>query len=287
MVQLKEAVVTAEAADVIIAFVGLSPSLESEENGLSGVPGFYGGDRTSVELPERQKNLLTVLGSLNKPIVVVLTSGSAVAINWANENANAALANWYGGESGGKAIIGTLVGRYNPGGRSPVTFYASDSDLPAFDDYSMEGRTYRYFKGQPLYAFGHGLSYTTFNYTNVTGPKMVQAGSDMTIQVTLLNSGNRDGEEVIQVYLKPVNSPTARPLNHQLAGFSRVSLKASKKSVFSITIKARQLSLVDADGQRAVRAGDYELHVGGGQPGFYDGMIVHRVKVSGNAVMPA
>ncbi len=160
----KDAVAAAQQADVVLAFVGLSPELEGEEMPIH-IEGFSGGDRTDIKLPAAQQHLLEAVAATGKPLVVVLMNGSALAVQWAQQHANAVLEAWYPGEAGAAAIAETLSGKNNPAGRLPVTFYASVDQLPAFTDYSMANRTYRYFKGTPLYGFGYGLSYTTFAYS--------------------------------------------------------------------------------------------------------------------------
>ncbi|PRP83093.1 beta-glucosidase [Planoprotostelium fungivorum] len=227
-VQLKQMVQATAAADVVVVFVGLSPSLESEETGFN-VTGFVSGDRSTIRLPNVQRVLLKALEKLRKPVVLVLNLGSAVVIDWATRHARAALAAWYSGELGGKAIIDTLVGRHNPAGRLPITFYRSDADLPPFKSYEMEGRTYRYFRGIPLYPFGHGLSYTTFSYSGLVVPSSVRAGDDVNVTVTVRNTGDRDGDEVIQVYLRHYDGATPKKVNHALVAFQRVTLKAGEK----------------------------------------------------------
>lgn len=197
---IAEAVAAAKAADVVVVSVGLSPDLEGEALSVS-VPGFVGGDRTDIALPHAQQRLIAALKATGKPLVLVLTSGSAVALD--PTDADAILAAWYPGESGGTAIAETLAGRNNPSGRLPVTFYAHTTDLPAFVDYGMKERTYRYFTGTPLWGFGYGLSYTRFAYTAPTNAITVAAGQSATVHVRVANVGARDGEEVVQAYLVP------------------------------------------------------------------------------------
>jgi len=262
--QLREAKEAIAKADAVVAVVGLSPDVEGEELQVS-VPGFSGGDRTDLALPATQQRLLETAKESGKPLVVVLTSGSAVALNWAKQHADAIVVAWYPGEEGGTAVADVLAGAYNPAGRLPVTFYASANDLPKFDDYRMEGRTYRYFRGTPLFAFGEGMSYTRFAYA---APKLsgttLKAGDKLGVDVQVRNAGERDGDEVVQVYL---SSKAAGAARHSLVGFQRVAFKAGESKLVHFEIDPRQLSGVDAQGDRAVRAGTYELYVGGGQPG--------------------
>ena len=260
-----EAVQAAQKSDVVLAFVGLSPNLEGEEMPVH-VEGFNGGDRTNIDLPKAQQDLLESVAATGKPLVVVLMSGSAVALDWAQQHAAAVIEAWYPGEAGGEAIANVLTGKVNPSGRLPITFYSSDKQLPPFTDYSMQGRTYRYFTGQPLYAFGYGLSYTIFRYANLKlSTESLQAGQPLTADVTVTNSGNRAGDEVAQLYLIP---PSGRgyPLR-SLEGLQRISLAPHASRVVHFELDPRQLSEVDAQGHRAVRAGDYQLFVGGSSPG--------------------
>ncbi len=215
-----EAVVAARAADVVVAVVGITSELEGEEMQVSE-PGFLGGDRTSLDLPQPEEDLLEALVAIGKPLVIVLTNGSALGVNWANAHANAILDAWYPGEEGGTAVTQTLSGVNNPSGRLPVTFYKDVSQLPNFEDYSMKGRTYRYFEGTPLYPFGYGLSYTSFSYSGLTAPaEAVEAGKPVVVEATVTNTGNRAGDEVAQLYLSFPAVPGA-PLR-ALRGFQRV-----------------------------------------------------------------
>ena len=195
-----EAIAAARDADVVVAVVGITSELEGEEMQVTE-EGFKGGDRTSIDLPKPEQALLEAVAATGKPLVVVLTNGSALGVNWAKDHANAILEAWYPGEEGGAAVAETLSGRNNPGGKLPVTFYKDVSQLPAFEDYSMKGRTYRYFEGIPLYPFGYGLSYTTFSYGGLMGPNnAVPAGTPVSIQVTVTNNGREPGDEVAQLY---------------------------------------------------------------------------------------
>ena len=174
---------------MVVAVVGITSELEGEEMQVTE-EGFKGGDRTSIDLPKPEQELLEAVAATGKPLVVVLTNGSALGVNWAKDHANAILEAWYPGEEGGAAVAETLSGRNNPGGKLPVTFYKDVSQLPPFEDYSMKGRTYRYFEGIPLYPFGYGLSYTTFSYGGLTGPNnAVPAGTPVSIEVTVTNDG--------------------------------------------------------------------------------------------------
>ncbi len=259
-----EAVEAAQKSDVVLAFVGISPNLEGEEMPVH-VKGFAGGDRTDIDLPQTQLDLLSAVAATGKPVVVVLMSGSAIAMNWAQQHAAAVLEAWYPGEAGGEAIADILTGKANPSGRLPVTFYASDNQLPPFSDYSMKGRTYRYFSGAPLYPFGYGLSYTTFHYSGLhLSSTSLAAGQPLTADVTVTNTGDRAGDEVAELYLDPP-SGDGYPLR-SLEGMKRVTLAAHTSAVVHFNLEQRELSEVDAQGHRAVRAGDYQIFVGGVSP---------------------
>jgi beta-glucosidase len=238
------------------------------------VPGFDGGDRTDIGLPATQQALLERVAASGKPLVVVLMSGSAVALNWASEHARAIVAAWYPGQDGGTAIARLLAGDDNPAGRLPVTFYRSVRDLPPFASYQMKGRTYRYFDGTPLYGFGYGLSYTRFDYAGASvTTRTLRAGQSLSASVQVRNSGERDGDEVVQAYLSYPSSDAMAP-KRTLVGFERVHLKAGETRQVSFTLDPRRLSSVDAAGRRAVVAGDYTLFLGGGQPGQAGGDTV-------------
>jgi beta-glucosidase len=261
--QIDEAVSQAQQADVVVAFVGLSPQLEGEEMKIK-IDGFNGGDRTSLDLPAPQQKLLEALAATGKPLVVVLQSGSAVALNWANEHAHAILEAWYPGVEGGTAIARTLAGLNNPAGRLPVTFYASLDSLPAFTDYALKGRTYRYFQGKPLWGFGYGLSYTTFTYGPVKlSTDSLKAGDPVTATISVTNSGATDGEEVVEAYLK---TPQKDGPIQSLAGFQRVSIPAGQSKDVTITFDPRTLSSVDDAGNRAIIPGKYTLTLASAQP---------------------
>jgi beta-glucosidase len=275
----QEAVDAARQADLVVFVAGLSANLEGEELKLQ-VPGFAGGDRTSLDLPAPQQALLERVSAAGKPTVLVLMSGSALAVNWADRHLPAIVQAWYPGGEGGHAVAGLIAGDYSPAGRLPVTFYRSADALPAFGDYRMEGRTYRYFKGDVLYPFGHGLSYTSFGYrAPVLSSASVRAGDALSVTVEVANTGKRDGDEVVQLYLaKPGDA--AHPT---LAGFSRVHVAAGGSSKLSLALDARALSSVDAGGRRRVVPGTYTLHIGGGQPGHAK-TVVAKLMVTGAAV---
>jgi beta-glucosidase len=251
-------------ADVVLAFVGLSPNLEGEEMPVH-IPGFSGGDRTEITLPAAQEQLLEAAKAAGKPLVVVLMNGSALAVNWARQNADAILEAWYPGEGGAQAIAETLAGANNPAGRLPVTFYTGLDQLPAFDDYSMATRTYRYLKGKPLYGFGYGLSYSTFAYSNLKlSTNTLRAGDKLTVEADVKNTGKLAGEEVAELYLMPPRTDVSP--NLELTGFTRVSLAPGETKHVTFTLDPRTLSQVDDKGVRYVSPGSYRISVGSAQP---------------------
>lgn len=250
--------------DAIIFAGGISPQLEGEEMPVNA-PGFNGGDRTSILLPAVQTELLKTLHATGKPVVFVMMTGSAIAVPWEHDNLPAILNSWYGGQSAGTAIADVLFGDYNPAGRLPVTFYRSDSDLPSFTIYDMTNRTYRYFKGTPLYPFGYGLSYSRFTYKNLSVPKTLVRGNAVTVTVAVTNSGGRDGEEVVQLYL--TRPATEGMPQRELRGFQRIFLKAGETQTIRFTLSPAELSVADGDGNLQQLTGTYSISVGGGQPG--------------------
>jgi beta-glucosidase len=259
--QIEEAVNASKEADASVLVLGISAGLEGEEMTVN-VEGFRGGDRTDLSLPKSQEALLKAVVATGKPVVVVLLSGSALAVNWANDNAPAILHAWYPGGEGGAAIADVLFGDYNPGGRLPVTFYKSVDQLPPFTDYSMAGRTYRYFKGDPLYPFGFGLSYTNFDYSNLKfSARSVKTGEPIKVSVDVKNTGARDGDEVVQLYLTDVAASAPVPIR-ALVGFDRISLKAGSKQTVTFTITPRQMSMIDDRGKRVIEPGEFLLRVG-------------------------
>ncbi|HEV8137276.1 MAG TPA: glycoside hydrolase family 3 C-terminal domain-containing protein [Pyrinomonadaceae bacterium] len=284
-----DAVNIAKQADAVVLVLGISSRLEGEEMNVQE-PGFKGGDRTDINLPKRQQGLLEAVEATGKPIVVVLLSGSALAVNWANEHANAIIQAWYPGEEGGAAIADVLFGDYNPAGRLPVTFYKSVDQLPPFENYSMDGRTYRFFKGEPLYPFGYGLSFTRFKYSGLSfSSPRVSPTQGITVTATVENSGDRDGDEVVQLYITDLAASVRVPLR-SLAGVERVHLKPGEKRVVSFTLQPRQLSVITDDGRTVVEPGEFRVTVGGKQPGFSGGadsattsFVEGRFSVTGSA----
>ena len=238
-----EALKIAAKAEVIVFVGGISPRLEGEDLKVK-VPGFLGGDKTDLNLPEVQTNLLKELKKLGKPMVLVLLNGSALAINWEEENLDAIVETWYGGEKGGEALADVLMGKYNPAGRLPITFYKTIDDIPAFDDYSMKGKTYRYVIKPVLYPFGYGLSYTTFVYSRLKlSSQILNSKSTLKIDLTLKNTGNYDGDEVVQLYIK--HDGIDMPIK-ELKGFKRVHLKKGTEQMLSFNLKASDIQHYDS-----------------------------------------
>ncbi len=220
-----------------------------------------------------------------KPLVVVLMNGSALSVNWANENANAILDAWYAGEEGGTAIAQTLAGANNPAGRLPVTFYKGVEQLPPFEDYSMKNRTYRYFDGQPLYPFGYGLSYSKFEYSNLKlSASTLNAGDPLGVEAEVKNISERDGDEVVELYLSFPKSPYSP--THALRGATRIYLASGETQHVHFTLDARDLSEVDSNGDRVVAAGSYRISVGGGQPGTAAPQVGSEFAISGEQRLP-
>jgi beta-glucosidase len=218
-------------------------------------------------------------------VVLVLANGSALAVNWANEHVNAILESWYPGEEGGAAIAETLSGKNNPAGRLPVTFYTGIEQLPQFEDYSMQNRTYRYFHGKPLYPFGYGLSYTTFSYSDLTLPKAaINAGDPLTAEVTVTNTGSREGDEVAQLYLSFPSVPGA-PMR-ALRGFRRVHLKPGESQKVRFELKDRDLHMVSDAGEPIIAEGIYSVSIGGGQPNTGAPAVSGTFQVAGTKMLP-
>ncbi len=252
-------------ADAIVFVGGISPQLEGEEMRVN-YPGFNGGDRTSIMLPAVQTELLKALQTTGKPVVFVMMTGSAIATPWEKQNIPAIVNAWYGGQSAGTAIADVLFGDYNPAGRLPVTFYKSDSDLPPFEDYSMNNRTYRFFTGEALYPFGYGLSYTTFKYDGLKMPNSVHSKTAIPVSANVTNTGSKDGDEVVQLYISYEGSGMKVP-QKALKGFQRISLKQGETKTVHFTLSPEALSIVDDEGQPLYPKGKLVVSIGGGQPG--------------------
>jgi len=284
-----DALDAARSADVVIMVLGLSAKIEGEEMDVHA-EGFAGGDRTSLDLPAPQEQLLESIYALGKPTVLVLMSGSAVAVNWADKNLPAIMQAWYPGEEGGTAVAEALAGDFSPAGRLPVTFYKSIDQLPAFEDYSMAGRTYRYFSGEPLYPFGYGLSYTSFEYSNARVDKAkVAADGTVTISVEVANTGAMAGDEVVQLYLAH-HGVAGAPLR-ALQGFKRVHLERGQRKTVSFPLRGRELSIVDESGKHRIARGAVEVWVGGGQDGVRSGLpktagVRTRFTITSGATLP-
>jgi beta-glucosidase len=278
-----EAIEAAKNADVVVAVLGITSELEGEEMPVNE-EGFKGGDRTSLNLPKPEQALLEAVSATGKPVVLVLAGGSALAVNWANEHVNAILDGWYPGEEGGTAIAQTLSGKNNPAGRLPVTFYTGVDQLPDFKDYSMKGRTYRYFEGKPLYPFGYGLSYTTFAYKGLVMPKTVKAGEPLVASVTVTNTGKVEGDEVAQLYLSFPTVPGA-PLR-ALRAFKRVHLKPGESQKVRFDLKDRDLSMVSEAGEPIIADGKYSVSIGGGQPNTGAPAVAGTFQVKGTKTLP-
>jgi beta-glucosidase len=278
------AVTAAQNADVVVAVVGITSRLEGEEMPVDE-PGFIGGDRTNLDMPAAEEELLHAVAEAHKPLVVVLLNGSALSAQWEKAHANAILEAWYPGEEGGSAIAATLSGRNNPAGRLPVTFYQDVHQLPHFEDYSMNGRTYRYFRKEPLWPFGHGLSYTTFKYSALTLPPAPIGPADpLNVRVTVTNTGKVEGDEVAQVYLKFPDVAGA-PLR-ALRGFKRIHLKPGASQQVEFHLQGRDLSMVTDTGDIIIAQGKYSLSVGGGQPDTAAPSVSGQFQVSRQMALP-
>lgn len=278
------ALAAAKGADLVVFVAGLTSKVEGEEMPVHA-PGFAGGDRTSLDLPGPQQKLLEGLVATGKPTVLVLINGSAMAVNWADQHVPAIVEAWYPGGEGGKAVAGLLAGDFSPAGRLPVTFYRSADQLPPFKEYGMAGRTYRYFKGEALYPFGHGLSYTRFKYGKpVLSAASLKAGQPLTVSVDVTNTGGRDGDEVAQLYVTRPGVAGA-PIR-ALKGFQRVSLKTGETRKLTFTLDGAAFSTVDPDGKRIIAPGAADLWIGGGQPVSRPGLappsgVAAKVEVKG------
>jgi beta-glucosidase len=236
-------------------------------------------------LPKEEEALLEALHAVGKPFIVVLMNGSAVSVNRANEHANAILEAWYPGEEGGAAIAQTLAGVNNPSGRLPVTFYAGIGQLPPFEDYSMANRTYRYFTGKPLYPFGYGLSYSRFEYSNVElSSTLLQAGAPLNVDADVTNTSQRDGDEVVELYLNFPKLPGV-PIR-ALRGFTRIHVGAGQTEHIRLTLDPRDLSHVNEAGDRIITPGAYTVSLGGGQPGTGASVAQAAFTITGEAQLP-
>jgi len=281
-----EALQAAQQADVVVMVMGLSPRLEGEEMKVQ-VEGFEGGDRLDIGLPGVQEDLIQAVHNLGKPVVLVILNGSALAVNWAAEHVPTIVEAWYPGQAAGTAIADVLFGDYNPAGRLPVTFYTSVAQLPPFEDYAMKGKTYRYFDGEPLFPFGYGLSYTTFSYSELRLPETVKPGVEVPVSVTVHNTGDTAGEEVVQLYISDSEASAPVPVR-SLKGFRRISLEPGEQQTVEFTLSPEHLSLINNDFKRVIEPGVFEVAVGGKQPGFSGyadaattGVMTGRFRVTG------
>lgn len=272
----------AKKADVIIFVSGISADYEGEagDAGADGFSGFASGDRTSMKLPAVQTELMKELKKTGRPLIVVNMSGSVMSFDWESRNADAILQAWYGGQAAGDAITDILFGDYNPSGRMPLTTYMNDEDLPDFEDYSMANRTYRYFKGDVRYPFGYGLSYTTFSYQPLSVDPVAKTGESFRLTTTVTNTGKRDGDEVVQLYVThPQNGNTRVPLR-ALKGFKRIHLNKGESQTVTFTLSPEELALVDNRGNLVQHEGKVEFYIGGGQPYRSEGCF-GELKVEG------
>jgi len=286
---LAQAVEAAKKSDVVVLVLGLNQRLEGEEMPIQ-VDGFKGGDRTHLNLPKTQSDLMEALKATGKPMVLVLINGSALSINYAAANMDAIMTAGYPGQQGGNAIADVLFGDYNPAGRLPVTYYKSVEQLPAFENYDMEGRTYRYFRQEPIYPFGFGLSYSNFTYADLNVPKGAKVGDKIIVSVKVTNAGERDGEEVVQLYITDEKASTPRPIR-QLEGFKRISLKKGETKTVEFSLEPRQLSMINDKDKQVIEPGFFSISVGGEQPGFSGSTnaettetLTGRVKLSGKVL---
>lgn len=286
---LADAVKAAGEADAVVLVLGLSQRLEGEEMSIK-IDGFLGGDRTNLNLPATQEKLLDAVSATGKPVIVVLMNGGALAVNNAQEKAAAILLAGYPGQEGGNAVADVLFGDYNPAGRLPVTYYKSIDQIPAFENYDMNGKTYRFFTSEPLYPFGYGLSYTTFSYSSLVLPQRADAGEKVKVSVRVTNTGERDGEEVVQLYLTDVKASTPRPVR-QLEGFERIFLKKGESRIVEFLLEPRQFSIISSRDRRVIEPGYFTISVGGKQPGFSGyldpqctGVVTGRIRLTGKEV---
>ncbi len=262
--RIAEAISAAERSDVVIMCLGLDATIEGEEMHESNA--FGSGDKKNLNLPGLQQELLETIYETGKPVILVHLSGSAIALNWADQHVPAIVQAWYPGAQGGRAIASLLFGEYSPSGKLPVTFYKSSEELPDFKDYSMRNRTYRYMQNDALYPFGYGLSYTQFSYDKKELEKFeITPGEDITFEITVKNTGSRDSEEVVQMYVKDIESSIEIP-KWQLKGFEKVSLAAGEEKVVNMTLSPRDMALINEQGERILEPGEFEVYIGGSQP---------------------
>ncbi len=270
--------------DLIIYAGGISALLEGEEGDTGNVEGFYGGDRTTINLPAVQTQVMQMLQKSGKPMIFICMSGSAIAFNWESQHIPAIIQAWYGGQATGTALADILFGRYNPSGKLPITFYRSDSDLPAIEDYSMKNRTYRYFNGDVLYPFGYGLSFTKFKFKRLNVPQEVQIGDTISISTEVVNMGKSAGEEVVQLYLSHKNIAPEAP-NSQLVGFQKVMLQPGERKIVHFKLSPRNLAYVDETGGVNTMPGKIKVYIGNVCPNaperFTSGVLSTTMELKG------
>ena len=286
---LQKALDAAKEADAVVLVLGLSQRLEGEEMSIK-IDGFLGGDRTNLNLPATQEKLLYEVTATGKPVIVVLMNGGALSVNSAQAKASAILLAGYPGQQGGNAVADVLFGDYNPAGRLPVTYYKSIDQIPAFENYDMTGKTYRFFKLEPLYPFGYGLSYTTFSYSNLSIPEKLVAGAHVPVKVTVTNTGRTGGDEVVELYLSDEKASTLRPIR-QLEGFTRITLKPGESREVQFNLEPRQFSIINNKDKRVIEPGYFTISVGGKQPGFngyldpsFTQVVTGRIKLTGKEI---
>ncbi len=286
---ISQAVETAKKADAVVLVLGLSQRLEGEEMSIS-IDGFSGGDRTNLNLPHVQEELFDALSETGRPLIVVLMNGGALSVNNVQEKAAAVLLAGYPGQQGGNAVADVLFGDFNPAGRLPVTYYKSVDQIPAFENYDMNGKTYRFFTQEPLYPFGYGLSYTTFSYSDLSIPEKALTGEKVRVSVKVTNTGKSDGDEVVQLYLTDEKASTPRPVR-QLEGFTRITLKAGETKDVEFVLEPRQFSIINRKDRRVIEPGWFTISVGGKQPGFkgctdpqFTQVLTGRIRLTGREI---
>lgn len=262
--RISEAVTVAKLSDIVVLCLGLDSTIEGEEGDTGN--SYAAGDKIDLSLPKSQINLLEAVVKTNTPTIVIINSGSNMDLTYIDEHCEAIIQDWYSGSRGGEALAQILFGEYSPSGRLPLTFYKSVDQLPHFEDYSMDGRTYRYFKDTPLYPFGYGLSYTTFEYSDLVLDKAeIKPGEDLELTVSVKNTGGVSADEVVQVYIRDLES-NYRVANHSLCGFKRVSLDAGESKTVKFVVPANSMSVVLDNGERIIEPGEFTIFVGGQQP---------------------
>jgi beta-glucosidase len=286
---IEQAVKSANEADAVVLVLGLSQRLEGEEMPIK-IEGFSGGDRTNLDLPAAQEKLFEAVVACGKPVVVILTSGGAMSVNSVQQKASAILLAGYGGQQGGNAVADVLFGDYNPAGRLPVTYYKSIDQIPAFENYDMKGKTYRFFTQEPLYPFGYGLSYTSFSYSNLSIPEKANSGEKINVRVTVTNTGKIAGDEVVELYLTDEKASTPRPIR-ELEGFTRVTLNPGESKVVEFKLEPRQFSIINNKEKRVIEPGYFTVSIGGKQPGFkgyldpqFTQVLTGRIKLTGKEI---